>query len=243
MEAANKIRPALIVVDMQEDFCPPDGSLAVQHGRSIAPLINKLLSLPGFVVKIGTQDFHPSSHISFATNHPSPSNIPFISTIDVKNPATGKEEETKPQRLWPAHCVQGTKGANLISEIESDKLDAIIRKGMDERVEMYSPFADAFGNRNCVETGGVNHDLEAMLNDHQVSDVFVVGIAGDYCVKFTAIDAADRGFRSYVIDEATKSVDPGEGWEAAKVDMAAYGVRVISADGIEEAINTLCINV
>ncbi|KAF3483922.1 pyrazinamidase/nicotinamidase [Arthroderma uncinatum] len=161
----------------------------------------------------------------------------------MKNPAPGKEAETKPQQLWPAHCVQGTKGAGFISEIESDKLDAIVRKGMDERVEMYSAFADAFGNQNCVETGGANRDLEAMLNEHEVSDVFVVGLAGDYCVRCTAIDAADRGFKSYVIDEATKCVDPGEGWENAKVEMATHGVRVISADGIEEAINKLCINV
>ncbi|EGD90640.1 hypothetical protein H112_02104 [Trichophyton rubrum D6] len=243
MEPDTQMRAALLVVDMQEDFCPPDGSLAIQDGRSIAPLINKLLSLTGFVVKIGTQDFHPESHISFATNHPAPSNVPFTSTIDTKNPVAGAEDETKTQRLWPPHCIQGTKGASFIPEIESEKLDAMVRKGMDKRVEMYSAFTDAFGNSNCVEAGGASHDLEALLNEHQVSDVFIVGLAGDYCVRFTAIDAADRGFRTYVIDEATKCVDPDEGWEDSKMDMAAHGVRVISADGIEEAINKSCIRV
>ncbi|DAA75890.1 TPA_exp: Uncharacterized protein A8136_1261 [Trichophyton benhamiae CBS 112371] len=225
MEPDTQMRAALLVVDMQEDFCPPNGSLAIQDGRSIAPLINKLLALPGFVVKIGTQDFHPESHISFATNHPAPSNIPFTSTIETKNPVAGAEDETKTQRLWPPHCIQGTKGASFIPEIESEKLDAMVRKGMDERVEMYSAFTDAFGNGNCVEAGGASHDLEALLNEHQVSDVFIVGLAGDYCVRFTAIDAADRGFRTYVIDEATKCVDPDEGWETSKMDMAAHGVR------------------
>ncbi|PGG98454.1 hypothetical protein GX51_06798 [Blastomyces parvus] len=228
-------RPALLVVDMQEDFCPPNGTLAVQGGRTLAPVINSLLSLPGFAVKISTQDFHPPSHISFATNHPAPSNIPFQSITTITNTAAGKETETKPQRLWPVHCVANTPGACIIPEIEADKISVNIRKGMDARMEMYSAFADAFGNTDCVETGCVNMDLAAVLREHQVSDVFIVGLAGDYCVKDTAIDAVDRGFRCFVAEEGTKCIDPGEGWEVAKKEMEDRGVRIVNLDGPEVA--------
>ncbi|PGH29763.1 hypothetical protein GX50_07490 [[Emmonsia] crescens] len=228
-------RPALIVADMQEDFCPPNGALAIPGARALAPVINSLLSLPGFVVKISTQDFHPSSHISFATNQPGPNNIPFQSTISLKNPAAGKEAETKPQRLWPVHCVANTPGACIIPEIEADKISVNIRKGMDAKVEMYSAFGDVFGNSNCVETGGVNMDLAAVLKEYQASDVFVVGVAGDYCLKSTAVDAADKGFRCFVVEEGTKCVDPGEGWEVAKKEMEDHGVRLVSIDGPEVA--------
>ncbi|KAL2369763.1 isochorismatase family hydrolase [Blastomyces gilchristii SLH14081] len=226
-------RPALLVVDMQEDFCPPNGTLAIQGGRTLAPVINSLLSLPGFAVKISTQDFHPTSHISFAANQPAPNNIPFQSTTTLTNPATGRETETKPQRLWPVHCVANTPGACIIPEIEADKISVNIRKGMDARMEMYSAFADAFGNNDCVETGGVNMDLAAVLREHQASDVFIVGLAGDYCVKDTAVDAVDRGFRCFVVEEGTKCIDPGKGWEAAKQEMEDHGVRIVNIDGPE----------
>ncbi|OJD14765.1 hypothetical protein AJ78_04915 [Emergomyces pasteurianus Ep9510] len=228
-------RPALIVTDMQEDFCPPNGALAIPGARGLAPVINSLLSLPGFVVKISTQDFHPLSHVSFAITHPPPNYIPFQSTIALKNPAPGKETETKPQRLWPVHCVANTPGACIIPEIDAGKISVNIRKGMDARVEMYSAFGDVFGNCNCVETGGVNLDLEAVLREHQASDVFIVGVAGDYCLKSTIVDAADKGFRCFVVEEGTKCVDQGEGWETAKKEMEDHGVRIVSIDGPEVA--------
>ncbi|KAK2743881.1 hypothetical protein FQN57_004504 [Myotisia sp. PD_48] len=222
-----EFRPALIVVDMQEDFCPPNGSLAVQAGRTIAPVINDLLSWPGFAVKIATQDFHPTGHISFASNHPAPSNKPFESFIDMHNPLPGRETESKPQRLWPNHCVQGTKGAEIIPEISIEKIDVFIHKGMDEKVEMYSAFDDAFGNGNCVAAGGVDVDLESTLKKLGITDVFSVGLAGDYCVLSTAIDAAKRGFRSYVVEQAVKCVDPGDGWRQAQADMATSGAQLV----------------
>ncbi|KLJ06642.1 hypothetical protein EMPG_09256 [Blastomyces silverae] len=104
---------------------------------------------------------------------------------------------------------------------------------MDARMEMYSAFADAFGNNNCVETGGVNMDLAAVLREHRASDVFIVGLAGDYCVKDTAVDAVDGGFRCFVVEEGTKCIDPGEGWEVAKKEMEDRGVRIVNIDGPE----------
>ncbi|PGH12443.1 hypothetical protein AJ79_04279 [Helicocarpus griseus UAMH5409] len=237
---ATSFLPALIVVDMQEDFCPPNGPLAVQGARTLAPVINTLLSLPGFVLKISTQDFHPQTHISFAPNHPPPDNIPFKSTIAMKNPKaktkTGDDaepEQTKPQLLWPIHCVANTPGACLIPEIQADKIGYNIYKGMDARVEMYSAFADAFGNDDCVGTGGVNMDLAELLRGQEVTDVFVVGVAGDYCVRDTAVDAAKRGFRAWVVEEGVKCVDPEEGWEGAKRVLAEFGIGVVGIEGEE----------
>lgn len=204
----------------------------MQNGRSIAPLINDLLHLPGFVIKIATKDFHPITHISFASNHPPPNNKPFESIIEMRNPCSDDERDTKPQRLWPVHCVQGEPGASIIPEIDIDWIDDIVTKGMDERVEMYSAFADAFGNI-CVETGGVNVDLARVLREHHVTDVFIVGVAGDYCVKHTAIDATKGGVRSYVVEDAVKCVDPGNGWEIAKDELARNGVQIVGIHGPE----------
>jgi len=235
MEAELESVPALVVVDMQEDFCPPNGSLAVQEGRSIAPLINSLLDAPGFAVRVATQDFHPPDHISFARNHPPPDNQPFVSFIDMKNP-NGSSEETKPQQLWPVHCVAGTVGASIIPEIKTDKIDIFVKKGMDPLVEMYSAFADAFGNTEPILMAqSVNINVRDALLAQNVTDVFVVGLAGDYCVKFTAIDAAKAGFRTWVIDEGTKCVVPGSGWEKAMEELTASGVSVITADSPEVA--------
>ncbi|KAJ5808159.1 isochorismatase family hydrolase [Penicillium riverlandense] len=222
--------PALIVVDMQEDFCPPNGSLAVQEGRTIAPLINSLLAKPGFVARVATQDFHPPDHISFAPNHPAPNNKPFESFITMHNPAPGKEAETKQQQLWPVHCVAGTPGAEMIPEIDVDKVDRFVHKGQHAQVEMYSAFADNFGNLDpAITAKSVNEDLAAELRTRDVTDVFVVGLAGDYCVKYTAIDAVKAGFRSWIVEEATRCVVP-TGWDKTKEELAAAGVQVITAD-------------
>ncbi|KAJ5574265.1 isochorismatase family hydrolase [Penicillium hispanicum] len=222
--------PALIVVDMQEDFCPPKGSLAVQDGRSIAPLINSLLAQPGFVTRIATQDYHPPNHISFASNHPSPNNRPFESFIEMRNPAPGKEDETKLQQLWPIHCVADTPGAAIIPEIDADRFDILVQKGKHSQVEMYSAFADAFGNLDpTVTKQSVSVDITSELQAKGVTDVFVVGLAGDYCVKCTAVDAVKAGFRSWLIEEGTKCVVPA-GWAQIKEELRTAGVSVIQAD-------------
>ncbi|KAJ5103840.1 isochorismatase family hydrolase [Penicillium argentinense] len=222
--------PALIVVDMQEDFCPPTGSLAVQDGRTIAPLINTLLAQPGFVARVATLDWHPTDHISFASNHPAPNNKPFESFIEMQNPAPGKETEIKLQQLWPVHCVADSPGAAIIPEIESNRVDLLVYKGKHSQVEMYSAIADAFGNLDpAVTAQSVNMDLISALRAKGVTDVFVVGLAGDYCVKCTAVDAVKAGFRSWLIEEGTKCVVPA-GWDTVKEELRAAGVSVIHAD-------------
>lgn len=150
------------------------------------------------------------------------------------NPAPGQEIQSKKQQLWPVHCVAETKGASIIPEINTEKIDVYVRKGMDPRVEMYSAFADAFGNLDSnVRANSVDVDIASHLHQKGVTDVFVVGLAGDYCVKHTAIDAAKSGFRSWVIEDGTKCVTPGSGWEKTKEELKIAGVSVIGKDSVE----------
>ncbi|KAF1990444.1 Isochorismatase hydrolase [Aulographum hederae CBS 113979] len=226
MPPPSPFKPALIVVDMQEDFCPPNGSLAVPEGRDIIPLLNTLLTLP-FHLKIATKDFHPPNHISFASNHPPPNNIPFASTITIGNPSNPSETETT--RLWPVHCVQGTPGASLVPSLALDKLDRIVEKGQDPLVEMYSAFSAPFSDPRL---SSCDSGLAEILRKEGVSHVYVCGLAFDYCVKFTALDAAREGFETVVVGEATRVVDK-EGWEGVVEELKGNGVRVVAADGEE----------
>ncbi|KAI1619728.1 isochorismatase family hydrolase [Exophiala viscosa] len=229
-------KPALIVVDMQNDFCPPDGSLAISGGKDIVPLINRLVASPVFVLKIATQDWHPQDHVSFATNHPAPNNKPYKSFIDVENIVGNKPEQTMKQRLWPVHCVQHTKGADIIGEIDQSKIDIIVKKGMDSRVEMYSAFTDSFGNLTAG-SGGVNIDLGEALKTQQITHCFVVGLAGDYCVKDTALGSARAGFVTYLVEDAQKCGNP-EGWSEVKAELLKGSVAVINSAS-EEARRVL----
>ena len=241
-------KPALIVVDMQEDFCPPvstflelhlkrytiilpllkHGSLAVAGAREIVPLINSLLSLP-FALKIATQDFHPADHISFETSHVSPEVKAFESTVEIKNPYDNAQTYDIP--IWPVHCVQGTKGAEIIPEIERSKFNHIVEKGKDSRVEMFSGFGDVFGNRTSI---AASLDLARLLKDAAITHLFVTGVAGDHCVRCTALDGRNEGFDVFVIEEATRSVDGGEkGWHAAKRQFATAGIAITHMNGPE----------
>jgi len=225
--AAPSFRPALVVVDFQEDFCPPNGSLAVQNGRDIALVVNDLLSLP-FLLKVATKDWHPQDHISFASNHPPPNNIPFTSEITITNPHNPSESQTT--RLWPDHCIQGSKGAELVPELDQSKIDHIIEKGQDKRVEMYSAFADPFLSPTVSKS-----KLEAILKEKGITHVYCVGLAMDYCVKFTALDAAKAGFTTFVINEGTKAVD-ASAWSAVEAQLKDAGVEMVSAssDQVED---------
>ncbi|KIW55145.1 hypothetical protein PV05_07451 [Exophiala xenobiotica] len=225
------IRPALIVVDLQNDFCPPDGSLAVTGGRDIVPLVNRLLASPKFALKVATQDWHPKDHVSFAANHVAPNNRPFESFIDMKNLVANKPEQTMKQRLWPVHCVQQTNGAEIIDEIDLSKIDTTVKKGMDSRVEMYSAFSDSFGNMTAG-AGGVNLDLADLLRARKITHVYVVGLAGDYCVKDTALGSAKAGFTTYVIEEAQRCVDP-TAWPDVKAELSQGSVSLISVESDE----------
>ncbi|THV91157.1 Isochorismatase hydrolase [Aureobasidium pullulans] len=222
------IKAALIIVDLQEDFCPPKGSLAVTDGRSIAPVINDLLKLP-WTLRVATKDMHPKDHISFASQHPPPNNKPFESSITIANPHN--PEETQTTNLWPDHCVAGSPGSELIPELDVGRLDEIVEKGQDKRVEMYSAFCTPFLNPKIVETG-----LAKTLKEKGVTHVFCVGLAADFCVKATAIDAAKEGFETVVIREGTKGVEQGD--EADKKlaqELKENNVKMVSVDGAEVA--------
>lgn len=188
------------------------------------PVINELLSLP-FALKVATKDFHPHDHISFASNHAAPDNKPFESTTVITNPLNPNERiET---RLWPDHCIQGTKGADLIPELDITKVDRIVAKGQDKRIEMYSAFSDPFTSP-CV----VRSDLAQTLREAHITDVYCVGLAADYCVRCTALDACKEGFRTWVVREGTKAVDPA-GLDALHGEYEGVGVGVVGMEGLE----------
>ncbi|KAF3166528.1 NAD(+) salvage pathway protein [Orbilia oligospora] len=221
----SKFNPALLVVDMQEDFCPPNGSLAVGNGRDVIPVINTLLANPAFTTRIATKDWHPSTHISFASNHPAPNNVPFTSYTTITNPHN--PSETYKTRLWPDHCVQGTKGAELVPELDQSLIDEIVEKGTDDRVEMYSCFHDPFEHPRVSDSG-----LVEGLQKKDVTHVYVVGLAMDYCVKYSAIDAKKAGFEVYVVEEGTKAVDPSA-WEEVRKELEGYGIVMVGTGGGE----------
>ena len=200
--------------------------MPVPGGRDIVPAVNELLNLP-FAFKVATQDYHPVDHISFNAIHEPPNNIPYESTVTMINPSN--PSETRQTTIWPVHCVQGTKGAQIISEIDTSHFEFIVEKGKDKRVEMYSGFADAFGNKSDVSA---SLDLAALLSSRGITHVYIVGLTGDCCVKCTAIDAKKEGLEVYVVEEGTRSVDSGEkGWAAAKQELELAGVQVVSING------------
>ena len=189
-----------------------------------------MLALP-FVLKVATKDCHPPGHISFCTSHSPPDNKPFTSKVLVTNPQDPKQ--TLETTLWPEHCIQGTQGSGIITEVNTSRLDVVVEKGRDKRVESYSGFADMFGNKskeNC------SLDLAYRLKRKSISDVFVVGLTGDCCVKCTALDAKKEGFGVYVVREGTRSVDEGEaGWGTAVKEFSQAGVKVVEFEGEEVA--------
>ncbi|KAK3191857.1 NAD(+) salvage pathway protein [Lecanicillium sp. MT-2017a] len=211
-------KAALIVVDFQEDFCPPNGSLAVQDGRTIAPKINTLLSLP-FSLRIATRDWHPEHHISFASSHES--KAPFTSTHTITDPATGASYTTT---LWPDHCVADTAGAQLVPELDAAAVQLVVDKGKVQDREMYSAFYDPFRHEDS--------GLASMLWVNGVTHVYVVGLAFDYCVKATAEHAAEEGYTTYVVGDATKAVFPDK-WEDTVKELEAKGVTMITSDAEE----------
>jgi nicotinamidase-related amidase len=212
-------KSALLVIDVQNDFV--SGSLAVRDAEQIIGTINALLALP-FALKVGTQDYHPANHISFARNHTDKKEFEKITIFAPPElVAKKKRADTLPplepleQVLWPVHCVQNTTGAAFVDGLEHECLE-VVRKGCDVGIECYSAFEDPWGLTN---TG-----LEEKLRSKGISDVFVVGIAGDYCVKFTALDAKKHGFRTIVVRDAVKSVsDEGTEW----IEMTEAGVEII----------------
>ena len=184
--------PALIVIDMQHDFV--HGSLAVPGAEAIIDRVNKVISLPGFKLKIATKDFHPYNHISFASTHEKP----VLSTAMIFHPEDNDKIEGIEQVLWPDHCVANTIGADFVKGLKADSFDAIIHKGTHSHIESYSAFRDIW-NKNETE-------LPELLSRKNVTDIFFVGLAGDYCVKYTANDALDYGFKTWLVTDGIKSI-------------------------------------
>ncbi|ETZ23070.1 bifunctional nicotinamidase/pyrazinamidase [Pedobacter sp. V48] len=194
---------ALIIIDVQYDFLP-GGALAVDHGDEIVQIINDIQSEYDLVV--ATQDWHPRGHKSFFTSHPNKTPFEEISLNGLN------------QVLWPEHCIQGTKGAELVPELLTNAVEAIFRKGMDKEIDSYSGF---FDNGRKKTTGMADY-----LKGRGVTAVAVCGVAADFCVYYTANDALDLGFKSSIITRASKPIDP-ERYERVKKDFQLKGGTVI----------------
>lgn len=199
----------LIVVDVQNGFTP-GGNLAVANADEIIPKINQLAQKFEHIVL--TQDWHPDQHISFADNHPN------------KNPFETIELDYGRQVLWPKHCVQGTRDAEFHPHLNIPTAQLIIRKGCHQNIDSYSAFMEA---DRKTPTG-----LNGYLREHQINTVFIVGIATDFCVAWTAIDAAELGFDTYVIEDACKAIDLNGSLQQAWQDMSQKGVHRIEASSI-----------
>lgn len=201
---------ALIMIDIQNDFCP-GGSLAVKDGDMIVPLVNTLQ--PFFELVAATQDWHPLDHKSFASNH------------EGKKPGDLINLKGIQQVLWPVHCVQGSFGAELLKELDKNRIEQIFHKGTDPDIDSYSGF---FDNNHRKST-----ELNEYLKKGGVKDVYIVGLATDYCVKYTALDAHNLGFNTFVIKDACKGVELRKGdTEQAVAEMEKTGINVIKSDDI-----------
>ena len=197
---------ALIVVDVQNGFTP-GGNLAVADADQIIPLINRLAQQ--FECVVLTQDWHPEQHISFAENHVS------------KQPFDMIELSYGTQVLWPKHCVQGTLDAEFHPDLNIPTAQLIIRKGFHPEIDSYSAFMEA--DRH-TPTG-----LNGYLKEHQVDTVYIVGIATDFCVAWTALDAVSFGFKTYVIEDACKAIDLNGSLQQAWQQMLTQGVQRIQS--------------
>ncbi|HEX7925317.1 MAG TPA: bifunctional nicotinamidase/pyrazinamidase [Bradyrhizobium sp.] len=200
---------ALLVIDVQNCFLP-GGSLAVKDGEQVVPVINKIAK--SFANVVMTQDWHTPGHVSFASTHAGKK--PF-ETVDL---AYGK------QVLWPDHCVQGTDGASLSKELAIPQAELIIRKGFHKDVDSYSAFTEADGK---TTTG-----LAAYLKARNVARVFVTGLATDFCVAWTALDARKAGFETYVVEDACRGIDTQGSLAKAWTDMDKAGVKRIQSSDI-----------
>jgi len=197
---------ALILVDIQNDFLP-GGPLAVPLGDEIIPLVNELQN--SFSLVVATQDWHPQSHKSFASNHPGKKAFETIILHGLE------------QVLWPNHCIQGSPGAQIHSSINVNKVEGIFRKGMDVEIDSYSAFYD---NGYKKSTG-----LAGYLRERKIKKVYVCGLAADYCVYYTAKDSLKENFETYIIEDATRAIDPN-GFVKATEKILSSGGQVIKSE-------------
>lgn len=201
----------LLIIDVQNDFCP-GGALAVNDGDAVVPVINAIQ--PHFDLVIATQDWHPSDHKSFASQWG-------------KTPGEFVELGGAPQILWPDHCVQGTRGAELVEGLDGSYISRVFHKGTDSEVDSYSGF---FDNHHAHATG-----LGDYLKEMGAGKVYVCGLATDYCVKFTAIDARSLGFDTFLIEDACRGVELNGGdIDRAVKEMQSAGVTVVHSSRFRE---------
>jgi len=195
----------LLIVDIQNDFLP-GGALAVADGDEIIPIVNRIM--PDYDLVVATQDWHPAGHGSFAASHEGAAEYDVGQLGDLE------------QCFWPTHCVQGTQGAEFASSLNTAGIDEVVRKGQDLEIDSYSGFYDNGGKQS---TG-----LTELLRSKGVTEVHVVGLALDYCVKFTALDSMKEGFKTYLIKEASRAVNvnPEDKGVAIQV-MKDAGVEII----------------
>ena len=204
---------ALLLVDLQNDFCP-GGALEVQEGDLVIPIANRLME--HFDIVVASKDWHPADHGSFAANHP------------WRKPGQVIELHGLQQVLWPIHCVQGSFGANFHPSLNQAGITKVFVKGTDVTIDSYSGFFDN-GHRKATGLGDY-------LKEKGVTEVFVMGLATDYCVKFTALDAIELGFATSLIEDASRGVNLKEGdVDQAIADMKSKGVTVIQSEDLLKA--------
>lgn len=201
---------ALVLVDLQYDFMP-GGALPVERGDETVPVAQRLM--PKFETVVATQDWHPPDHRSFHTLHPG------------KQPYDLHELAGLPQVLWPPHCVQGTRGAELHEGLDRSRITKVFQKGTDPDIDSYSGF---FDNGRRKSTG-----LDVWLNERGIKELFVMGLATDYCVKFTTLDALSLGFDVSLVIDGCRGVNiqPDDS-DKAVAEMRAAGARVIESHDV-----------
>ncbi|SNY91840.1 nicotinamidase/pyrazinamidase [Cohaesibacter sp. ES.047] len=197
----NPAHQALILIDVQNDFCP-GGSLAVPEGNQIIDRVNALQN--GFSTIVLTQDWHPDGHLSFVSSHAN------------KSPYDMIDMPYGPQVLWPDHCIQGSDGAQLHPGLATNAASMILRKGSNPTIDSYSAF---FENDHTTPTG-----LEGYLREKGITSLVMAGLATDFCVRFSAVDAAKLGFEVHVDLKACRAIDLDGSLDAALADMRAHGV-------------------
>jgi len=200
---------ALLIVDIQYDFCP-GGALAVPDGDTIIPTVNQLID--HFDVIVQTQDWHPEGHSSFASSH------------EGKEPFDTVEMDYGTQVLWPDHCVQGSKGAEFHEDLNTLKSQVIIRKGFRRMIDSYSTF---FENDQKTATG-----LTGYLKQRGITDLYTVGLATDFCVKWSILDGIDEGFNMHIVEDAVKGINLNGSLDEAWDEMKKKGVRVTQSEDI-----------
>jgi nicotinamidase/pyrazinamidase len=202
------LKKALVLVDLQNDFIP-GGSLAVREGDAVIPVANAVQKKPWDVI-VATQDWHPKNHGSFASNHRG------------KHPGDMITLGGLPQVLWPDHCVQGSRGAEFHPVLDRSRVTKVFRKGTDPEIDSYSTF---FDNAHRKSTGVGDY-----LKGENVTDVYLLGLATDYCVKYSALDAVHLGFRTHVVIDGCRGVElsPGD-TKAAVEEMRRAGVEIVTS--------------